>query len=79
MEYLAYPFGYIMRLCYNLLSNYGLAIILFTLLTKVVMLPVSLWTHKNSIKLVKLQPELNMIKAKYYGEKDKISEEQLSL
>lgn len=79
MEYLAYPFGYIMRLCYNLLSNYGLAIILFTLLTKVVMLPVSLWTHKNSVKLVKLQPELNMIKAKYYGEKDKISEEQLSL
>lgn len=79
MEYLAYPFGYIMRLCYNLLSNYGLAIILFTLLTKVVMLPVSLWTHKNSVKLVKLQPELNVIKAKYYGEKDKISEEQLSL
>lgn len=79
MEYLAYPFGYIMRLCYNLLSSYGPAIILFTLLTKVVMFPVSLWTHKNSVKLVKLQPELNMIKAKYYGEKDKISEEQLSL
>lgn len=79
MEYIAIPFGYIMRICYNLLSNYGLAIILFTFITKIVLFPVSLWTHNNSIKLVRIQPELNMIKAKYYGEKDKISDEQLAL
>lgn len=68
-----------MHFCYNLVSNYAFAIILFTLFTKVILFPVSLWTHKNSIRLVKIQPQLNHIKAKFYGEKDKISDEQLVL
>ena len=68
-----------MNFCYNLVSNYGIAIIFFTLITKIIMFPVSLWTHKNSLNLIKIQPQLNGIKAKYYGEKDKISDEQLKL
>ena len=79
MEYIAKPFGFIMKLCYNLLSNYGVAIILFTLITKVILFPIALWTHKNSLSLIRIQPQLNNIKAKYFGEKDKISDEQLKL
>lgn len=79
MEFITTPLGYVMRFCYNLLSNYGLAIILFTFFTKIILFPISLWTHKNSIKLVRIQPELNFIKAKYFGDKDKISDEQLAL
>ncbi len=79
MQTISIPFGWIMRFCYNLLSNYGLAIILFTVITKIILLPVALWTQQNSVKLVKIQPQLNYIKAKYFGDKDKISDEQLSL
>lgn len=79
MEYISKPFGIIMNFCYNLVSNYGIAIVFFTLITKIIMFPVSLWTHKNSLNLIKIQPQLNGIKAKYYGEKDKISDEQLKL
>ena len=79
MSFIAIPFGYIMRFCYNLFENYALAIIFFTFLTKIILFPVSLWTHTNSLKLVKLQPEMNFIKAKYYGDKDTISSEQLAL
>ncbi|WP_178668523.1 membrane protein insertase YidC [uncultured Eubacterium sp.] len=79
MEYISKPFGLIMNFCYDLVSNYGIAIIFFTLVTKIIMFPVSLWTHKNSLNLIKIQPQLNGIKAKYYGEKDKISDEQLKL
>lgn len=79
MHIVSIPFGLIMRFCYNLFSNYGLAIILFTLITKVILLPVALWTQQNSVRLVKIQPQLNYIKAKYHGDKDKISDEQLSL
>ncbi|MGN1122765.1 MAG: YidC/Oxa1 family membrane protein insertase, partial [Eubacterium sp.] len=79
MQVITTPLGYVMHFCYNLVSNYAFAIILFTLFTKVILFPVSLWTHKNSIKLVKIQPQLNHIKAKFYGEKDKISDEQLVL
>ena len=79
MEQISIPFGWVMRFCYNLLENYGLAIILFTLFTKIIIFPVTLWTHKNSVKLVKIQPQLNELKIKYFGEKDIISEKQLEL
>ena len=76
MSWLAIPLGYIMQFCHSLLSNYGLAIILFTLLTKIIILPVGIWVHKNSIKIVKIQPAINRLKAKFYGDKERIGEEQ---
>lgn len=76
---LGVPLGYVMYACYWLTSNYGVTIILFTLLSKVIMLPVSILVQKNSIKMVKLQPELNAIKERYAGNKDRIAEEQIKL
>lgn len=71
--------GRIMYFCYELTHNYGLTIILFTQVTKIILLPVSVVVQKNSIKMVKMYPQLNHIKAKYYGNKDMISEEQYEL
>ena len=71
--------GNIMRFCYNLFSNYGIAIILFTLFSKIVLLPVSIIVQKNSIKMVKMQPSINKIKINYFGDKDKIADEQAKL
>ena len=71
--------GNIMRFCYNLFSNYGIAIILFTLLSKIVLLPLSVSVQKNSIKMVKMQPTINQIKIDYFGDKDKIADEQAKL
>lgn len=72
-------FGYIMYFCHRIVQNYGLTIILFTLITKVILLPISIMVQKNSIKMVKMYPQMNRIKAKYYGNKDMISEEQFLL
>ena len=68
--------GLIMRFLYNLFGNYGIAIILFTLFSKIVLLPMSIWVQKNSIKMVKMQPDVNKIKINYFGDKDRIAEEQ---
>ncbi|MGN0452478.1 MAG: membrane protein insertase YidC [Ruminococcus sp.] len=76
---LATPLGYIMRLCYRFISDYGFAIMAFTLICKIVILPVGIWVHKNGIKIVKLQPAINRIKAKFYGDKERIGEEQNKL
>lgn len=72
-------FEKIMNGCYFLCGNYGLAIILFTFISKIVLLPVSVWVHKNSIKMVKMQPDINFLKAQYFGDKDSIAEEQSKL
>lgn len=65
--------------CYKLCHNYWLAIFIFTFLTKVVLLPLAVWVQKNSIKTVRMQPQMNHIKATYWGNQDMISEEQYKL
>ena len=72
-------FGWIMYGCFKLVKDYGWTIVVFTLLTKIIMLPISIMVQKNSIKMVKMYPEMNRIKAKYFGSSDLISEEQYQL
>ncbi len=79
ISFLSVPLGYLMNFCYQAFRNYGLAIIIFTLLTKVILLPVSIWVHKNSIKIVQIQPEINFMKAKFFGDSDRIADEQASI
>lgn len=76
---LGIPLGYIMYFCYWLVRDYGWAIILFTVLAKVVMFPISLSAQKNSIKMVKLQPQLEEIKINCAGNADMAAEEQMRL
>lgn len=79
LKYICIPLGYLMKWCYQLIGNYGVAIILFTLATKVVLLPISIWIQKNSILMVKIQPEINFIKANLKGNLDAIADEQTKL
>ncbi len=79
MIYIINGFSTIMNWCYSLVGNYGWAIVLFTFISKLVLIPVSVWVQKNSIKMVKMQPELNEIKVRHYGDKDTIAELQAGL
>ncbi len=62
-----------------LTGNNLIAILLFTLLTKLLIFPVTLYTHYNSLKMVSLMPTLNRLQMKYYGDKDTIAEETQKL
>lgn len=61
--------------CYIFFNDYSISIILFTFLTKLFLFPITLWTHRNSLKMVSLMPALNRLTLKYYGDKDQIAEE----
>ena len=63
LYYVCIPLGQLMKWCWQLIGNYGLAIILFTLATKIVLLPVSVWIQKNSI----LHQDLFTWKSFIYG------------
>ena len=68
-----------MGVIYNLIHNYGLSIIVFTLFTKLLLFPLSLLTQKNSINMVRMMPEENALKIKYIDDKDKLADERLKL
>ncbi len=77
--YICVPFGYLMKACWTLVSDYGVAILLFTLATKLLLMPISIWIQNNSIVMVRLQPEINFLKVKFYGDKDAILDGQAAL
>ena len=79
IDFLARIFGYVMDLCYRLVPDWVAAIALFTLLTKLLLLPVSLWTNRNGLRMVSILPEVNRIKAKYYGDKERVGDETAAL
>ena len=79
MQVICAPLGWLMRTAYSLTGNYGLAVMLFTLMTKVILLPLSLWVHANGIKMVRLEPAVNRLKVRYFGDPDKVADEQALL
>ena len=79
LYYICIPLGVLMKWCWQLVSDYGLAILLFTLATKVVLLPITVWIHNNSILMVKIQPEMNMLRVKYHNDAQTLATEQAKL
>lgn len=79
MKIISYPFGWVMYFCYQLFNNYGFALILFTLITKIVLLPFSIKQQKNSARMVALNPKLEKLKKKYGNNKEKYNEEMMKL
>lgn len=79
LEALAHVFSYIVQPCYDLTGNWWMAILLFTVIIKIVLMPLSLWCQWNSIVMVKIMPDLNRIKVKYFGDAETIGEKQTQL
>ena len=79
LYYICIPLGVLMKWCWQAVGDYGLAVLLFTLATKIVLLPIAIWIHKNSILMVKIQPEMNMLKVKYHADGQTLATEQSKL
>mgnify|MGYP002625995507 CR=1 FL=1 len=76
MIYLTQILGFLFGISYTATGkNYMFALLVFTMLTKIILLPVGLLTQKNSIKMVMMKPKLNMLRVKYFGDKEKIANE----
>ena len=79
MNILAEALGKILGFSYNISFNYPVAIIIFTLITKIILFPINIIVQKNGIKMVKMTPEINRIKHDFYGDKERINEETFAL
>lgn len=78
------PFGYLMSIIYNALEylnipNYAVAIIIFTLVTKLLLFPVNYKTQKNAARMQLLQPKLEKLRKSYESNPQRLQEEQQKL
>ena len=79
-ELIGYPLGLIMWLMYQIPPhNYALAIILFTLITKIILFPLSVNQQKSSAAMAAFQPKLEKLKKQYGNNQQKLQEEQMKL
>ena len=65
MSLLATPLSYLLTLLYNLVGNYGIAIIILTVIIKAVLYPVYAKSMKSTMKMGKLQPKMQELQQKY--------------
>ena len=73
------PFGWLLSVLYQFTSSYGLAMIIFAIVVKLVLLPISAKSKKNSMKMSRIQPRLAAIQKKYAGDQIKMNEEMREL
>lgn len=75
----AKPLGFVMQWVYQLVGGYVLAILVFTLLIKVVLFPLSIKNQKSQADRARLAPRLERIQKKYAGDRQKLQEKQQQL
>ncbi len=80
IDFIANIFGAVIRVIYNIVGeNYGLSIVIFALLTKVILFPLNLKQAKSMEELKKVAPIEKNIREKYKGNKEKIQEELVKM
>ncbi|MGV8906803.1 MAG: YidC/Oxa1 family membrane protein insertase [Acetobacterium sp.] len=79
MDFLYQSFGWVLLQIYNIIGNYGISIIVFTLLVKILLLPLNIKQTKSMKDMQRLQPEIKKISKKYKNNKEKLNEETLKL
>lgn len=78
-KFFANLFGYLLNGIYGIVNNYGIAIIIFTLIVKGLMLPISIKQQKTMKKTAKIQKESREIQEKYKNDQVRQSQELMDL
>ena len=77
--FFANMFGYILNFIYELIKNYGVAIIIFSIIVKLVLLPMSIKQQKTMKKTTKLQAKLKELQFKYKNNPEMLNKETMAL
>lgn len=71
------PLGWIMRVCYLLVHNYFVALILFAIVMQLLLLPFSIKQQRSSVKQAKLGPKIAALRKKYAGRNDAATQQKM--
>lgn len=77
--FLADIFGYVLNFLYEVFDNYGVSIIIFSIILRVILIPITINQQKSMKKSGKLQGELQEIQKKYKNNPEKLNQETMEL
>ncbi len=73
------PLGWIMWAIYQVLKNYGLSLVVFTVFTRVLLIPLAINQQKSMVKMAKFKPKLDELQKRYANNKQRLNEEMMEL
>jgi YidC/Oxa1 family membrane protein insertase len=79
MGFISELFGYILNWLYGLVNNYGVAIIIFSVLLRVILIPITIKQQKSMKKSAMLQEKMAEIQKKYKNNPEKLNQETIEL
>ena len=78
-DYIAKPFGWLLLTFYNFVGNYGIAVFLFALVVKLILLPFQMKSKKSMMRMSALQPQIMELQKRHEGNPRKLQEETSKL
>ncbi len=72
-------FGYLLNFLYELVNNYGIAIILFSIILRIILLPITIKQQKSMQKTNKIQGQLKSLQVKYKNNPEMLNKETMEL
>lgn len=79
LGFLGTPLGWIMKFLYSFISNYGLVLVLFTIIIRAALFPLNVKQQKSSAKMALFQPKLQKLQKQYGKNKQRYQEEMMKL
>ena len=79
IDFFAYLFGYLLNFIYQIIQNYGIAIIIFTIILKIIMLPITISQQKTLRKNAKVQEQIKEIQDKYKNDLERLNKEMIDV
>lgn len=79
MGFISEIFGYLLNALYNVFNNYGIAIIIFSIILRIILIPITIKQQKSMKKSAELQEEMKEISKKYKNNPEKLNQETIEL
>lgn len=79
ITFFANIFGYLLNFIYNIIGNYGWAIIIFSIIIKLLMIPISIKQQKTMKKTAKMQEKMKEIQFKYKNNPEQLNKATMEL
>lgn len=79
MDFLANLFGYLLNFIYEIVNNYGIAILIFSVIIRIILLPVSIKQQRTMKKTAKIQGKMKQLQFKYKNNPEQLNKETMEL
>lgn len=79
MNFIAQPLSLLLKFIYEMIGNYGISIIVFTIVVKLLLVPLTIKQTKSMKSMQEIQPKIKEIQAKYKNDQEKMNQKMMEL